>query len=89
MVLDKKRSFYDFLDLSSHFVPLCEAQTPEIIVDEIIWLAQKYPDNLPLLIPCSTEYEELVKLHSQELSTVFVICDPDRIFTDSPLANIP
>ena len=88
-VLDEKRSMRDVFSLSSRFIPLCDAKEPEIISDELISIAQKYDDALPILIPCSPKYAELLKSQSDALETAFVLCEPDEVFTDSPLADIP
>ena len=88
-VLDEKRSIYSFFDLSSHFVPLCKTEEYSILSDELLAIAHRYSDNLPILIPCSPKYAELIDKLSHELETAFVICDSDRVFSDSPLADIP
>lgn len=89
LVLDQKRSLYSFFDFSSHFVPLCPTQEPSIFLDELCSFAKRYGDNLPILIPCSPEYAELIADLSADLEPAFVICDADKVFSDSPLADIP
>lgn len=89
MMLDEKRSFYDFVCLSSHFVPLCDTQEHEIISDELISIAKRYESTLPILISCSPKYSEMIASQADKLEAVFVICDADKVFSDSPLANIP
>ena len=89
IVLDKKRSVYDFFSLSSRFVPLCDTEENEIISDELLSIAQKYDSTLPILISCSPRYTEMLNAQSGTLETVFVLCDADKVFSDSPLADIP
>ena len=88
-VLDEKRSMYDLLPLSSRFVQLCDAQSPEIIANELIDIAKKYDYTLPILIPCSQKYSDTVKSQADTLESVFVICEADGVFSNSPLADIP
>ena len=88
-VLDEKRSILSFLDFSSHFVPLCQTQESAIFLDELSAMAHRCADNLPILIPCSPKYAELVSSLSEELEKTFVVCDADKVFSESPLADIP
>ena len=88
-VLDEKRSVYDFLDISSHFVRLCQATEPSILSDELEAIANRYEYILPILVPCSTKYGQLVDKISGKLETTFVICNADEVFISSPLCDIP
>lgn len=87
-VLDEKRSVYDFFDVSSHFVRLCQAIDPSILSDELESIAKRYEDILPILVPCSPKYEQLVDKIASELETTFVICNAEEVFISSPLCDI-
>ena len=88
-VLDEKRSVYDFFDVSSHFVRLCQANEPSILADELEAIAAHYEYILPILVPCSKKYAQLVDKIASELETTFVICNADEVFISSPLCDIP
>ena len=89
LILDEKRSVRDLFDLSSHFFLLCQTDEHSMLADELSAIAQRYEYVLPILVPCSKKYEELVDRLSDKLETEFVICDAERLFCDSPLADIP
>lgn len=88
-VLDEKRSAYDFFDVSSHFVRLCQANEPSILADELEAIAKRYEYILPILVPCSKKYAQLVDKIASELETTFVIRNADEVFISSPLCDIP
>lgn len=87
LVLDTKRSWRDLLDLSSRFIPLC-SRRPQLVCHQLCCLAESQTYVLPLLIPASDEYGSLADELSLILEADFVICDPNTLFTSSPLANI-
>ena len=89
LILDEKRSAYDILDVSSHFVKLSQTQEPTILSDELLAIAKSYEYTLPILVPCSEKYIQLIATVADELEAEFVICDADEIFTSSPLSSIP
>lgn len=89
LILDEDRSVYDFFALSSNFVLLCQTQENPILAHELSAIAQRYDYTLPILIPCSQKYAELVEKLSDKLEPEFVICEFDKVFSDSPLADIP
>jgi len=89
LILDEKRSAGDIFDMSSRFVSLCQTDTHTMLADELLAISQRYEYTLPILVPCSQKYEMLVNELSDRLESEFVICNADRIFSDSPLADIP
>ena len=89
IVLDQKRSIYDWFSLTSRFVPLCDTQEHEIISYELISVAKRFDYTLPILISCSPKYTEMLDSQSSILEAVFVICDADKVFSESPLTDIP
>ena len=66
-----------------------ETDTHTMLADELLAISQRYEYTLPILVPCSQKYEMLVNELSDRLESEFVICNADRIFSDSPLADIP
>lgn len=86
-VVDKKRSTWDFLDPFCKFVGLCPMSTL-LICEQLIDIAKQNPYTLPIMIPCSDEYRELVDEHRELLEPIFVLLDKDTLFSNSPLTVI-
>ena len=88
LIVDQKHSALDVLNLSCGFIKLSEATDFKIIAQELIDIASRDRYVLPILVPCSKKYEELVDKARNELEPIFVITDVKRLFSDSPLADI-
>ena len=86
-ILDEKRSFSDFFDISSSFFPISSGES-SLLCEQLVALADREPYTLPLLIPTSPQYERAVSEQTELLQKHFVLCDAERVFTDSPMANI-
>ena len=85
-ILDRKRSFWDLFDLSARFSMIYGSEQ-ELLCDQLITLASSEAYTLPILIPTNSEYVRAVAEQRSRLETVFVFCEPDRVFSDSPFAN--
>ena len=86
LILDTKKTVADLWDFSSRFKAISQSKSQEIAV---MHLAAQTQYTLPLLIPCSDKYTDLVKKHSSELESEFIILNADISLEDSPLAIIP
>jgi hypothetical protein len=84
-VADTKRSFWRFLDPFSAFLVLA-SDAHSIISEQISTYALGVDYTLPILIPCSDEYEAYVSAQRTELEKVFVICSAKNFFASSPLS---
>ena len=89
LILDTKKTVVDLWDFSSRFKTISQNKNQEITVMQLKDLAAQTQYTLPLLIPCSDEYADLVKKHSSELESEFIILNADISLEDSPLAIIP
>lgn len=89
LILDTKKTVADLWDFSSRFKAISQSKSQEIAVMQLKDLAAQTQYTLPLLIPCSNEYTDLVKKHSSELESEFIILNADISLEDSPLAIIP
>ena len=88
-VLDKKRTFADILDFSSRFLGISTSNDDSLTVSQLIYLAEQCPTTLPILIPCSDEYAELIDKNREVLEAVFVLSSKEEALTHSPLSIIP
>ena len=87
LTLDTHRGWRDLCDISSRFIPLCSKE-PQLLGLQLRQLAESQTYTLPLLIATDGEYEALVDKISDGLESSYIICDPNTLFTSSPLANI-
>ena len=88
-ILDGKKKITDLLDLSSRTLILPQTKKDAITVTQLIYLAEQTAYTLPLLIPCTTEYSELVEKNREILESSFIVLSSDLILTDSPFNVIP
>lgn len=88
-VLDTRIRLADVIDVSSKFIRLTRTQSKEITVNELVYLSNQGEYTLPILIPCSVEYEELVNDMRELLEASFVISSAENVFRSSPLCIIP
>lgn len=89
LILDSKRGAANLWDFSSRFTRLTPSISDALTVTQLLDLARQTKYTLPLLIPCSDEYETLVKENSAELESEFVIMSADFSFSSSPFNKIP
>lgn len=89
LILDKTRRLSDIFDLSSKFTQIADTKHHAITVMQLKDLAAQTQYTLPLLIPCTSEYEELVSEYRAELESEFIILSADFSFENSPLSVIP
>ena len=87
LVLDEKPSLRDAFSLSSKFVQIY-CRGGELLCAELCALARAQTYCLPLLVATSPRFEALVNEFSLSLEPQFIICKPDELFFNSPLANV-
>lgn len=88
-ILDKKRSLNASLDLSSRFFKLTLSQSDDIIIRQLIDVAEREPYTLPILIPCTEEYKLFAKRCEGRLEATFVLSNEEQALAASPLKIIP
>ena len=88
LICDSRRHALDFLDFSSRSIRLCPTDSPRLLCEQLIALAEQSPYMLPLIIPMSEEYARMTNAVRDALETRFIISSPDELFTLSPLASI-
>ena len=84
-ILDKKRTVSDIFSLSSRFIMLSEPKNTALTAIELVYLAEQSPYTLPILIPCSEEYERLISENREMLEASFVISSLQDTLDSSPL----
>lgn len=89
VIISKKRGVFDLLDFSSRPICVLDSKSSALLCEELIALADQAPYTLPLLIPCSKEYERAINEHREALEKHFVISNPKDVFSSSPLTTIP
>ena len=88
LICDSRRHALDFLDFSSRSIHLCPTDSPRLLCEQLMALAEQSPYMLPLIIPMSEEYARMTDAVRDALETRFIISSPDELFTLSPLASI-
>ena len=88
LICDSRRHALDFLDFSSRSIRLCPTDSPRLLCEQLIALAEQSPYMLPLIIPVTDEYARMTDEVRNILETRFIISSPDELFTLSPLASI-
>lgn len=88
-ILDTQKSIINLLDFTSIFWLLHHTQDDEIILTQLNYLSKQFPYTLPILIPCTKEYAELIERNKELLESYFIISNPDDIMCSSPLSIIP
>lgn len=86
-ILAPRRSARDLLDVSSRFVPLV-SEHEDLLCMQLTHTATINPYRLPLLISTDQQYTELVEKNRKRLEPLFVICSPESLLEDSPLAAL-
>ncbi|MBP3315636.1 MAG: hypothetical protein J6M03_07410 [Clostridia bacterium] len=88
LICDSRRHALDFLDFSSRSIRLCPTDSPRLLCEQLMALAEQSPYMLPLIIPITDEYARMTNAVRDVLETRFIISSPDELFTLSPLASI-
>ena len=83
-----KRRFLDMFDISCQTLKLPNTNEKRLIAEELIALAEKYPDMLPVLIPCSKEAQDITAEFSDELETRYIITDTSIFNSASPIERL-
>lgn len=88
-ILDTEKTFFDVASRSRKFVKLTKTKSQSVMLEEILYLAAQCPYTLPILIPCSEEYESLVNENREALEAKFVLSSQSDALIKSPLSVIP
>jgi hypothetical protein len=80
-----KRRFLDIFDISCKTLRLPDTNEERLITEELIKIADKYSDMLPVLIPCSKKAKDIADRFSDELETRYIIADPSVFGSSSPI----
>ena len=89
LILDEKASPANICLFSHRFIRLAPSKDRSITVLQLSELLKQTESTLPILIPCSREYEDFISLYSAELETDFILSTPTEALISSPLKIIP
>lgn len=89
LILDTKGSFADIWDFSCKFIKLSPSDNQSLTLLQLIDISREFPTAMPILIPCSKEYETFTQLFEKELESVFALSSKELLFETSPLKIIP
>lgn len=84
-VCDDKKRLLDLLDPCSRFFRLHSRKEPRVILDSLDYLAS-VKDYVPIIIPCNSFYEELVRENRDFLEPRFIISDRESFFVQKPMS---
>lgn len=82
-----KPRLWDLIDPSSQTLRLPHSDCERLRVEELIDLAKKSEDYLPVLIPCSDEARAFVARHRTSLEAHFILSDAETLLSDSPFVR--
>ena len=88
-ILDRKKTTADIFDFSSKFLSISTSKNGTLTASQLIYLADQCPYTLPILIPCSAEYTELIRKNRDLLESKFILSSEAEALTNSPLCIIP
>ena len=86
-VCDTGKSLFSLIDPASRFFPLFSSQSSDVVLDSLAYAA-KEAEYLPVLVPCSDKYAELVKENREFLESRFIISDSSSLFSCPPLSEL-
>ncbi len=83
-----KKRFSDLLDISSQTLKFPITNEARLLAEELIEFSEKYPDMLPVLIPCSKSAEAFIKEFEPTLESRYIIAEPKVFLSDSPFEKL-
>lgn len=89
LICDQHPSFLGALDPSCRYVPLSPSCEPSLIADQLLSLCDQQPYTLPMIIPTTKQYAEIIEAERERFEHKFVLADSKTLFSSSPLADIP
>ena len=78
----------DLLDISSQPLKLIQTDDGRLLCEALTAFCEKYPDMLPLIVPCSLKAEEFVLLYGRELERIGILARPEFLFSDTPFESL-
>lgn len=88
LICDSRRHALDFLDFSSKSLRICRTDSPRLLCEQLIALAEQSSYTLPIVIPVGEEYARMIEREREMIEKRFIISSAEELFTRSPLASI-
>jgi hypothetical protein len=86
-ICDGKRSFLSLINPAVRFFPVYSDEDASAALFALDYAASN-ADYLPLLVPCSALFRELVEVNRDHLETRFILSDSDSVFSSLPLSRL-
>ena len=83
-----KLRILDVFDISSQPIRLPKTDNGRLLCESLIEFCEKYPDMLPILVPCSEEADGFIKEYSSVLESRLIITEPNILLAPSPIARL-
>ena len=83
-----QKRFLDMLDISSQTLKFPTTNETRLLAEELVAFAEKYPDMLCVLIPCSKDAEAFIREFEQILESRYIIASPSIFLSDSPFERL-
>ena len=83
-----KKRFWDIFDISSQTLKNPMTDQTRLIAEELVAFVEKYPDMLPVLIPCSKNAEIFIKEFEKTLESRYIIASPSVFLSGSPFEKL-
>ena len=87
VITDTRKSLWHLLDPFSSFLPLASSSSI-LCLEQLTAFALSDAYTLPILIPCSDEFENFAEQMKSELEKIFVICSAKDVLSSSPMSVI-
>ena len=88
LICEKPRGIKNILSFYARIHKLYSVDNPQIVVSQLLDLAQKYCDSLLILVPCSDTFASAVSLGNDVLENHFIISSPATLFECQPIFDI-
>ena len=83
-----RNRFSDILDISSQTLKFPTTNESRLLAEELGTFAEKYPDMLCVLIPCSKDAEAFIKEFEQTLESRYIIASPSVFLSGAPFEKL-
>ena len=85
VISDTRKSLWHLFDPFSTFLPLASSNSM-LCLEQLTSFALSEDYTLPILIPCSDEFNMFAEKLKGELEKVFVICSSKDVLSSSPMS---
>ena len=88
LICERPRGIKNILSFYASLYRIYNIDNPQIVICQLLDLAQKYRDSNLILIPCSDTFATAVSLGNDTLEKHFIISSPSALFECQPIFDI-